>query len=198
MMLFAQLAISFEPAFAYPGERFAVVAPAQAMVSADGISFVQSGGRWLGVAPSAPTTIFATLGQAGQFSDATSKTFPIATSQHYRVGKMEVVLLQGGAYAAVFDGKRYADLVAFDLAARSAPQRGRDFRVDYVYAGPGRLSLSGTAGGVLRAVVTVTPGNVEITYATLFDLSGSIQVLGQEFTVPQSSPGTVGSLSYPF
>jgi len=197
MILLPQLAIHFEPAFAFPGERITVVAPSSATVSST-IHFSRSGTRWIGTAPPSPVEVLATMGLPGAFTDATKQVLPIGTNKKYTFGEITVVLLQGGAYGAILKGRRYADLFVFDIAARSSPQRKRVFTTDYFYAGPNQLTLSGVAGGVIRAAATLAPGGIDVYYSTLFEVGGKLRVLDREFDIPQSMAGTVGKIHYSF
>jgi hypothetical protein len=192
-----QLAIQFEPAFAFPGEKFAVVAPNNASVSSI-IPLSKSGSRWFGIAPEKPIEVLATIGESGAFTDATKRTLPIATDTKYIVGAITAVLLQSGAYGAILNGKRFADLFVFDVAARSSPQRRREFRVDYLYAGPNQITISGEAGGVLKAAATISQTGIDVFYSTLFDVGGKLHILDREFDIPRSKPGTVGKIRYSF
>lgn len=198
MIFLAQLAIQFEPAFAFPGERFAVVAPSGASVSSDKVAFTRTRNMWIGTAPNSPPEILATIGDLGAFTDATKSTLPIASAKKYEVGAITVVLMQGGGYGAILNGKRYAELFVFDIAARSSPQRNRDFSVDYIYSGPQQLTLSGKTGGVLRVAATISPTGIDVYYSTLFDLVGKLRILDRESDIPQSKPGTTGRIRYSF
>lgn len=198
MIFLPQLAVHFEPAFAFPGERFAVVAPSGATVASSTVSFTRNGTRWLGIAPDSPPEVVATIGEPGAFTDATERTLPIAAGKQYRVGAIDVVLMKSGTYGAILNGQRYADVLEFDLAARSSPQRRREFKVDYIYSGPKQMTLSGEAGGVLRAAATISPTGIEVYYSTLFDLRGKLRILDREFDIPQSGPGTGGKVRYSF
>jgi len=198
MILFAQLAMHFEPAFVFPGERFAVVAQSGASVTSNAVLFQRRGDRWLGTAPASPIEIVATLGQPGSFSDATKRILPVATNKRYTVGATTIVLLQGGGYAAILDGKRFADLFVFNLSARSSPVRPREFIAGYIYAGPTQITILGEAGGVVRAAATITAAGIDVNCSTLFDVAGKLKILNREFEFPRSPPGFTRRMSYEF
>ncbi len=142
--------------------------------------------------------MLATIGQPGAFTDATKRVLPIGTNKKYTFGEITVVLLQGGTYAAILKGRRYADLFVFDVTARSSPQRARAFTADYVYAGTNQLTLSGEAGGVIRAAVTLARDGIDVYYLTLFDVGGKLRILDHEFDIPRSKPGAAGKIRYSF
>ncbi|MDQ2986268.1 MAG: hypothetical protein M3R13_06040 [Armatimonadota bacterium] len=197
---FLQVDLVFEPAFAFPGEKFVVVAPSGAEVSSDDVPLKRLGNKWTGIAPIEPPAIWVTLGPAEAVVDAARKILPIASGPliTLRDTEFSIVALRGSAYGAILRGKRFADLIAFDLAPRSAPLRHREFRVDYVYSSPERITISGMPGGLLRATVTVSSTGIDVDYSTLFDLSGTLRILDKEFTIPQQPPASIRRVNYLF
>jgi hypothetical protein len=184
-----QIEVSFEPAFAFPGERFAVVTSVPANVSAKDVVFAKSGNKWIGKAPSKPCEVWATIGEEGAYTDASMRVLPIAASNPIgRIGSIELVPMQGGAYGAILGKQRFPSLVSFTLAPRSAPMRERLFAIDYVYVGGGHATLSGEAGGLVRAVANIYPSRIEVTCLSLFDLKGTVNIAGQQFSI-DAKPG---------
>jgi len=189
IMLLAQLDISFEPAFVFPGEAFRVHTRAQANVSSPDLRFIRRGDVWQGVGPMENAEIYATIGPEGAFTDAVMEVLPVAKNKPIaNVGGLEVVPMQGDLYGAILAGKRFASLVSFSLAPRSAPERDRPFEVDYVYVGTDSVTLAGNAGGLLRASVHIEPGRLTFNGVPLFEFTGTISLLGDRREI-SSSPG---------
>ena len=191
MTLLIALTLVFEPAFVFPGETFAVKTAQDAFVTSDDVRFTKSDRSWVGVAPTQPAEVWATIGPPGAYTDATVRTLPVASGPPMTVGDLSIVPLHRGAYGAILGGKRFADFALFELAARGAPLRKREFRVTSIYRSPNRITLYGDAGGVLQLVITAVPEKVQIAYTALFDVRGSMTVLGTPLHIPQSSPGTI-------
>lgn len=198
--LLTHVELSVNPPFAFPGERFFVSASAGAEVSSNDVDLKRREGGWAGVAPAVPPEIWAILGPPEAPSDAAKIALPIAQGLTMTLQGIDftVVALYGGGYGAILRGKRFADLVAFDLAPRSAPLRRRQFNPDYVYSSPNRITISGVPGGLLRATVTITPSGMSVEYSTLFDLSGSLLILDTEFAIVQMPPASVQRVNYLF
>ena len=181
--------MSFEPAFAFPGERFAVITSQPASVTSRKLSLKASGDRWIGDAPNEPVEIFATIGPADAYTDAAMKVLPVAKgSPIAKIGGLQIVPMHGDIYGAVLGRNRFPSIIRFKLAPRSAPERERPFRIDYVYVGTDTATLSGDAGGLVRASAHLTPNSVVLTCVALFDVRGNIDILGNRFTIA-SSPG---------
>lgn len=181
--ILAALDISFEPAFAFPGERFAVITSEPASVTSQKLSFKASGDRWIGVAPNEPIEIFATIGPPDAYTDAAMKVLPVAKGLPIAsIGDLQIVPMHGDIYGAVLGRKRFPSIIRFNLAPRSAPERERPFRIDYVYVGNDAATLSGDAGGLLRASAHFTVGGVVLTCVALFDVKGSVDVFGSRIT----------------
>lgn len=177
--MLAALEISFDPAFAFPGERFAVITSQPATVTSHMLPFRASRDRWIGVAPPGPIEIFATVGPPDAYTDAAMKVLPVAKgSAIAKIGDLQIVPMHGEIYGAVLGRKRFPSIVSFSLAPRSAPERERPFRIDYVYVGNNTATLSGDAGGLVRASAHVTGGGVVLTCVALFDVAGSVEIFG--------------------
>jgi hypothetical protein len=196
-LIFAQIDLRFEPAFAYPGERFTVVTDARARVSADGLAFSGGNGTWVARAPQEPVEIWSTIGADGSVEAAKSKALPVASGAPTAIGSLLVVPLHGDSYAAILNGRRFAELISFELAPRSAPMRERRFNIDYRYFGGTSATLLGDAGGLMRIAVRVANEEIRVDYLTLFDLNGTMRILGKEFAISQSAPKTAGTLRLP-
>ena len=188
--LLAVLEISFEPAFVFPGERFTVVTSAPATVSSAMVSLNAHGDVWHGIGPRAPAEIYATIGPADAYTDAAMKVLPVAAGPPIgNIGGLQIVPMPAGVYGAILGKKRFPSLVNFSLAPRSAPERERPFEIDYVYIGENTATLSGDAGGLVRASVHITPGKVVVTCAARFHVTGRIYILGEGFQIA-SLPST--------
>jgi hypothetical protein len=66
--------------------------------------------------------------------------------------------------------------------------RERLFAIDYVYVGGGHATLSGEAGGLVRAVANIYPSGIEVTCLSLFDLKGTVNIAGHQFSI-DAKPG---------
>jgi hypothetical protein len=184
-----QIDISFQPAFAFPGESVAVTTNVPADVSAEGVRMTKSGAGWQLVAPDKPTEIWATIGPKDAYTDASMRVLPIAVSQPIgKIGNILLVPMHGGAYGAAIGNQRFPSLVSFELAPRSAPNRPRSFVIDYAYVGSHHATLSGEAGGLVRAVANIYPSRIELTCISLFDLKGTVNIAGQQFSI-DAKPG---------
>jgi hypothetical protein len=145
---------------------------------------------WHGIAPQQPVDIYATIGPEGAYTDAATKLLPVAKGKPIaKVGGMEIVPMYGDVYAAILNGKRFPSLVSFNLAPRSAPERERPFRVDYVYVGKDHVTLSGYAGGLLRATVRIESGRLTMNGISLFDFTGTMSLLGTEKVIELAAGG---------
>ena len=188
--ILAALSISFEPAFVFPGESFRVVTSAPAEVSSSNLRLTKRNDAWHGIAPQQPVDIYATIGPEGAYTDAATKLLPVAKGRPIaKIGGMEIVPMYGDEYAAILNGKRFPSLVSFSLAPRSAPERERPFRVDYVYVGKNHVTLSGEAGGLLRATVRIEPGRLTLNGISLFDFTGTMTLLGTEREIDSAAGG---------
>ena len=188
--ILAALSISFEPAFVFPGEPFRVVTSAPAEVSSTSLRLTKRNDAWYGIAPQQPVDIYATIGPEGAYTDAATKSLPIAKGRPItKIGGMEIVPMHGDEYAAILNGKRFPSIVSFSLAPRSAPERERPFRVDYVYVGKDYLTLSGEAGGLLRATVQLEPGRLTLNGISIFDFTGTMTLLGTERVIDLAAGG---------
>jgi hypothetical protein len=195
-----QLEIQFEPAFVYPSERYEVIVPVGVEVEASDGSVRKSRGKWFGTASGRPVEIWAKMSEDGRLVDVTKKSLKIAARRPRSLGDtaFAIVELNGGSYGAILEGKRFADLISFDLAPRSAPSRLRPYEVDYVYLGPDRFTLSGMPDGLMRTTITATKLGIEVEYSGLFSLKGTVRILGTPFQIRDLKPAEVGKISYPF
>lgn len=183
-MIGSALDMTFVPAFVFPGQHFAVHTSQPAQVSADGIMFVKRQDSWAARAPAKPVDIWATIGQEGAYTDVAKRTLPVASGNRIgRIGNMDIVPMHGGAYGAIIAGKRFSSIVTFDLAPRSAPMRPRPFNIDYAYVSAAKATLSGLAGGIIRASAQIEHGRITLTYVPLFEVTGAINLLGTRIDI---------------
>ena len=192
--------IHIEPAFVFPGERFVVTAPQDATVELDGVRLRRDGSRWIGEAPSKTAEIWAAIVQNGELADVSKETLPVASGRVYKLNAVDFTLVEvpGSGYAAILNGRRFADFPWFRLAPRSAPLRHRLIAFDYTYFSEDRITLSGKPDGLMRTTIGITPKGIELSYSSLFDLSGIVGILDRQFELKDIKPSETGSVVYPF
>ena len=192
--------LHIEPAFVFPGESFKIIAPSNATLEIDGIKLRRNGSDWIGRASDKTAEVWAKIVQNGELLDVTKTQLPVASGRTYplRTADFELVEIPSSKYAAILNGKRFAELVSFMLAPRSAPIRHRPIDFDYVYFGNDRITLSGKPDGLIRTIIEITSQGIELSYSSLFDLSGTVTILDKQFEFKNIKPSETGKFSYPF
>ena len=196
VLLAAQLGgISIDPQFALPGERFEIRGLGAAAISQpEGVQITRSGGKIYGVAEAAGASFWATVGPARAFTDAVHFYPPIASGPGINLGSLTVFRV-GDNYGLIARKdraeRRWAKIVDLDIAVRSGPRHERPFKSDYVYSGNGSVTLIGSPDKVARLAVQLTENGAHVELAALFDLRGSITILGSKHDIDLKPAETV-------
>lgn len=183
ILLAAQLSgVSIEPPFALPGERFEIRGLGAAEISRpEGVAIIRTGGKVYGVAKAPGASFWATLGPQDAFTDAVHFYPPIASGPAIGFGNLTIFPV-GDNYGLIArnDGpeRRWAKIVGLDIAVRSGPRHGRPFKPDYVYVGDDSATLVGSPDKVARLSVRVDASGVHVELVALYDLGGTITILG--------------------
>ncbi|HET6644240.1 MAG TPA: hypothetical protein VFG65_01950 [Fimbriimonadales bacterium] len=183
LLLAAQLGgLSIEPQFSLPGERFEIRGLGAAEISRpDGMEIIRRGGKVYGVAKGPGASFWATLGPEGAFADAVHFYPPVASGPAIDVGDLAIFPV-GDNYGLIArdrgSERRWAKIVALDIAVRSGPRHERPFKPDYVYTGSDSVTFVGSPDKVARLSIRVDASGAHVELVALYDLGGTITILG--------------------
>ncbi|MCL6622982.1 MAG: hypothetical protein K6T17_00005 [Fimbriimonadales bacterium] len=213
-LLYPQLI--FEPAFVFPGERFALrweehVRGQEAsfkFTGSENVSLWKEGEVLYGIVKSpAPARFWLWAFRGTSVEDVTEVSVPVALCPKPRDpltpspqgpwflrGEerwVALVPLENNYGLWIHKrGEEYrlAPVVALFLGARYAPLREREIRKNYLYGGARHVTLLASVSDLARLTLVVEPTRVFASLTARYDLQGEWRLLGKKFDV-RLSPG---------